>query len=101
MRINGKECMYRSFVGYNVVIKFIRNDNDEIGQCVQYIDGDKFTGTQDILNTAKDTFNRENPGATAYKTGQIEKVSRKIAMRLEDFINYGFEVDDSFKPVEK
>ena len=98
MKINGREVMYRSFEGYNVTMKAINLDTDEISVVTLYIEG-KFAGDEQAKTWALDHYNSEN--MKAFKVLTIEKVSRKMAMYLDDYIKNAFEIDDNFKPIEK
>lgn len=100
MKINGKECMYRSFEGYNVTVKTLNAETEQFKTDCIYIDG-KFNSMQDVQNTAKEQYERANVGEIVFKVLSTEKVSRKVAMTIDDFVKYGFEIDDNFKPIEK
>lgn len=100
MKINGVECMYRSFKGYFVTVKAINNDTEEMLTTEYFLEGDKFTGIQDILNTAKERFNAENIGYTAFKVCEPVFIKKRVAMSVKRFVAEGFEIDDNNKPID-
>lgn len=96
MKINGIDCMYRSFDGYNVELKVIDTETYEVSDDKVYIDG-KFNGKKDI-----ETFAIEHyalPNKKAIKAISVEHVEYKVAMRTAAFIEQGFLIDDNFKPI--
>ena len=100
MKINGKECMYRSFEGYNVTVKALNSETEDFKVDTIYIDG-KFSGMQDVQNTAKEQYERANTSMIVFKILSTEKIMKRVAMTIDDFVKYGFEIDENNKPIEK
>ncbi len=100
MKIKGKgECMYRSFKGYNVTMRVINNETEEISSVVYVLEG-TFLGEQDIKNSAKVAYEIENENMTVIKINGYNEFSKRIAMTISDFVKYGFEIDEDNKPID-
>ena len=99
MKIKGKgECFYRTFKYVKATVKVINNDTDEIAVKDIILDGEYFEG-MDVLNACRKNIAIANANFTVFKLVTWYAEEKKIAMTIDDFLRYGFEIDDDFKPV--
>ena len=97
MKIEGRDAMYRSFEGYNVTLKIVNMDTDEIKTTVMYTEG-KFASDDQAKTWAMEHY--VNGEWKAFKATAIETVKYKVAMFTEDFVKAGFLIDDDLKPIK-
>lgn len=98
MKINNREAMYRSFSGYSVTLSLINPNDEKTSKATMIVDG-SFANELQAGNHAKATYS-DAIGNVAYRVDSCTRFTKKIAMYLDDFVKYGFEVDDNMKPVE-